>query len=179
MNNKKIEKNCRELRNLCFKKKKRFKHERLGWNLRMTNIQAALGLAQLERLDKFIKKKRLIGAKYRKLLADLPGIIQPLERTDYAENIYWIYGIILDKSIKFNADYAIKKLHQIGVGARCFFFPLHQQPILKKLGFFKNQKFPVADMLSKRGFYIPSGIGLTDFQIKSVAKKLKKIIKLK
>jgi perosamine synthetase len=177
MNNKTLEKNCRELRNLCFKEKKRFKHERLGWNLRMTHIQAALGLAQLERLDEFIKKKRYIGAKYRKLLGNFPNIKHQLEKTDYAENIYWVYGIVLNKSLKFDADYIIKKLGRLGVGARPFFFPLHQQPILKKLGFFKNQKFPIAEMLSKKGFYIPSGIGIKDNQIKVVVDTLKKLLK--
>ena len=88
---------CRSLRNLCFQPGKRFVHERLGWNLRMTNLQAALGLAQLERLDEFVAKKRWMGARYNELLADLPGVQLPLARTDYADNIYWVYGLVLEE----------------------------------------------------------------------------------
>ena len=88
--------NCRELRNLCFKPGKRFVHERLGWNLRMTNLQAALGLAQLERLDEFLERKRWMGQRYNALLNDLAGVQRPLPRTEYAENLYWVYGLVLD-----------------------------------------------------------------------------------
>ena len=75
---------CRSLRNLCFQPAKRFAHERLGWNLRMTNLQAALGLAQLERLDEFVARKRAMGARYTELLKELPGVQLPLAKTEYA-----------------------------------------------------------------------------------------------
>jgi len=84
---------CRSLRNLCLQPHKRFVHDRLGWNLRMTNMQAAVGVAQLERLDKFVAIKRRIGGRYNESLANLPGIQLPLARTEYAENIYWVFGI--------------------------------------------------------------------------------------
>ena len=103
----------RSLRNLCFQSKKRFFHEELGWNSRMTNIQAALGLAQIERLDNFINKKRSIGQKYTALLGGLNSIQLPLKRTIYAENIYWIFGLVLADSFSDNAEIFMKKLQAL------------------------------------------------------------------
>ena len=160
---------CRSLRNLCFQKKRRFVHERLGWNLRMTNIQAALGLAQLEQLDEFIDKKRWIGRQYNELLAGLPGVQLPLPATDYAENIYWVYGLVLDESLGFDAQEAMARLAKMGVGCRPFFYPLHQQPVLRDMGFFEGEQYAVAEKLGERGFYVPSGLALTEKQIDQVA----------
>ena len=80
---------CRSLRNLCFKAEQRFVHDELGWNFRMTNLQAALGVAQLERLNEFVDIKRNMGAQYNYILNDLKNIQLPKVSTDYAENIYW------------------------------------------------------------------------------------------
>jgi perosamine synthetase len=153
---------CRSLRNLCFQPKKRFVHERLGWNLRMTNIQAALGLAQLERLDEFVKRKRSMGARYTELLSGVLGIQLPLVRTDYADNIYWVYGMVLDDALGFVAVEAMKRLAAKGVGTRPFFYPMHMQPVLRKLGLFEGEVYPVAERLASQGFYVPSGMSLTD-----------------
>lgn len=172
--NKNLAETCRSLRNLCFQENKRFVHERLGWNLRMTNIQAALGLAQLEKLEQFIQKKRDIGYQYTKLLKTIPCIQLPLIRTNFAENIYWIYGIVLKK--KIDAKIIIKKLSNVQIGSRPFFCPMHQQPVLKKMGLFYDQKYPVAEKLYKYGFYIPSGLSLESTQINSVAKNIKLIL---
>lgn len=168
---------CRELRNLCFQKEKRFVHEELGWNFRMTNLQAALGLAQLEQLEKFIKKKRHIGLLYNKLLNLLPGVQLPLSETNYSKNIYWVYGLVLKDGMPLIAKEVINLLAKNNIGSRPFFFPLHQQPVLKKIGYFKKQSFPVAERLSNRGFYLPSGLALTDQQIYRVSEKLFKILK--
>ena len=86
---------CRSLRNLCFQSEKRFVHDQLGWNFRMSNLQAAVGVAQLERLDEFVGRKRRMGQRYNQLLAGLPDVQLPLPTTDAAENIYWIYGLVL------------------------------------------------------------------------------------
>jgi perosamine synthetase len=164
---------CRELRNLCFKPGKRFVHERLGWNLRMTNLQAALGVAQLERLDEFLEKKRWIGRRYNELLADLPGVQLPLAGTDYAENIYWVYGVLLDDSSEFDAEEAMSRLAKFGVGCRPFFYPMHQQPVLRDMGLFEGENYAVAERMYQRGFYVPSGLALTDEQILHVSESLK------
>ena len=167
---------CRGLRNLCFKPGKRFVHERLGWNLRMTNLQAALGVAQLERLDEFLEKKRWIGRRYNELLADLPGLQLPLTHTEYAENIYWVYGLVLDDSVEFDAEEVMKNLAKLGVGCRPFFFPMHQQPVLSKMGLFDVETYPVAEIISRRGVYIPSGLAITEDSLQQVAAHLNRLL---
>lgn len=167
---------CRSLRNLCFQPQKRFVHERLGWNLRMTNMQAAVGLAQLERLDTFVSHKRYIGKRYTELLEGAEGVQLPLAKTEYADNIYWVYGLVLEKNAKVNAEDAMQRLSQKGIGTRPFFYPMHQQPILKRMGYFANQVFPNAEQLYENGFYIPSGMALTDDQIETVVKAVKETL---
>ena len=168
---------CRSLRNLCFQPKKRFVHERLGWNYRMTNLQAALGLAQLERLDEFVQRKRSMGKKYTQGLRVLNEVQLPLEKTDYAENIYWVFGLVLDDSIGFDAEEAIKMLGEKGIGCRPFFCPMNQQPVLREMGFFINESYPVAERLYKQGLYIPSGTALTSEHINHVTKILIEYLK--
>ena len=164
---------CRSLRNLCFQAKQRFVHEELGWNYRMTNLQAALGVAQLEQLDQFLEKKRWIGERYNLLLANFPGVKLPLVNTDFAENIYWVFGLMIDDSSGFDARDALSRLAAQGVGCRPFFYPMHQQPVFKQMGLFAEKSFPVAEHLYQRGFYIPSGLALNESQIKRVSDSLK------
>ncbi len=167
---------CRELRNLCFQPNKRFVHEKLGWNLRMTSLQAAIGIAQLELLDRNIKKKIWIGNLYNDLLGDINGIQLPLSKTDFAENIYWVYGIVLNENRNIDADEVMKKLISLNVGCRPFFYPLHKQPVFVKKGMFDGEKYPVAEKLSKFGLYLPSGIGIREEQIYKVSEILKKVL---
>ena len=98
---------CRDLRNLCFGRKRRFVHEELGWNFRMSNLQAAVGVAQLERLPETLEKKRQIGAWYDEFLTDIDGLERLPARTDYAENIHWVYGVVLKDSVPFDAEEAM------------------------------------------------------------------------
>jgi perosamine synthetase len=168
---------CRSLRNLCFQPQKRFVHERLGWNLRMTNLQAALGVAQLERLDEFVARKRAMGERYQQLLAALPGVQRPLARTDYAENIYWVFGLVLDDAYDFDAVEVMARLGKRGIGTRPFFCPMHQQPVLRRMGFFEGSSMPVADRLYRQGFYIPSGMALTESQAEQVAEALYEVLR--
>jgi perosamine synthetase len=168
---------CRSLRNLCFQPQRRFVHEELGWNFRMTNLQAALGVAQLERLDEFVARKRHMGRRYTELLADIPGLELPLERTDYAENIYWVYGIVLKDEVLFDAAEAMQRLSERKIGTRPFFWPMHEQPVFHKMGLFKGESHPVAERMARRGFYIPSGLALTDEQIERVADAVKEVLK--
>lgn len=169
---------CRSLRNLCFQPQKRFVHERLGWNLRMTNLQAALGLAQLERLDEFAAKKRVMGARYTALLKDVPGVQLPLAKTVFAENIYWVYGLLLSKEVPFDAGEAMKRLGARGVGTRPFFWPMHEQPVLQRMGLFRGEHYPVAELLARRGFYVPSGLALTAAQIDTVGGEIDKLVRI-
>jgi perosamine synthetase len=160
---------CRSLRNLCFQPERRFMHERLGWNMRMTNLQAALGVAQLERLDEFIARKREMGSRYQSLLAGLPGVQLPLASTDYADNIYWVFGLVLDECLGIDAVEAMRRLGEQGIGTRPFFCPMHLQPVLRRAGLFHGESYPVSERLYQQGFYIPSGMALTEAQAESVS----------
>jgi perosamine synthetase len=171
-----IAERCRSLRNLCFQPGKRFVHQELGWNCRMTNMQAALGVAQLERLNEFVEKKRRMGKLYTELLSDIKGIELPAAQTEYAGNIYWVYGIVLRKKIPDDADKVMKALREKGIGTRPFFWPMHQQPVFNGLGLFERESYPEAERIARKGFYLPSGLGLTDHQIKKVVKVLHQII---
>jgi len=176
-NDDRLAEECRGLRNLCFQPQKRFVHKRLGWNLRMTNLQAALGLAQLERLDEFVARKRHMGRKYTELFSGVPGIQLPLAQTEYAENIYWVYGMVLKDEVSFDAEEAMRRLHAEGVGTRPFFWPMHEQPVFRELGLFAGETYPVAERLARRGFYVPSGLALTDSQMERVAEALYKVMR--
>lgn len=176
-NDDQLAKDCRSLRNLCFQSDKRFVHDRLGWNYRMTNMQAALGVAQLSRLDEFVDRKTRMGALYTKLLNGVEGIQLPMVSTSYANNIYWVYGLILDKAIDFDAKEAMTRLGRLGIGCRPFFYPMHQQPVLRKMGLFKGERYPEAEKLYQRGFYIPSGMALSNEQINRVTEALIMILK--
>lgn len=170
-------KKCQSLRNLCFQPHKRFVHEELGWNMRMTNLQAALGVAQLERLDEFVSHKRLMGKLYTELFSDLWEYVElPLVKTEYAENIYWVYGMVLKDHIPFGAEVVMKKLADLGIGTRPFFYPMHKQPVLQRMGLFENEIYPVAERLAERGFYIPSGMALSEDQIRTVADKVRSVL---
>jgi len=167
---------CRSLRNLCFLPNRRFVHEELGWNYRMTNLQAALGLGQLEQLDQFLSKKQWIGKKYNEHLSDCNEIRLPLINTSYAENIYWVFGFIIDESVPCNAATLISTLAKLGVGCRPFFYPMHKQPVLKDLGLFAHTSLPIAECLYERGLYIPSGLALREEQISHVSKMVRDAI---
>jgi perosamine synthetase len=167
---------CRSLRNLGFVPEKRFIHYELGWNFRFTNIQAALGLAQLERLDEFVARKRRMGQMYTEMLSGIASIQLPLAGTEFADNIYWVYGIVLKEQVPFNAEEAMKKLASLRIGTRPFFYPMHLQPVFRKMGLFKNNVFPVSENLSEKGFYLPSGMALSENDIEYVADSVKSIL---
>lgn len=168
---------CRSLRNLCFQPKKRFVHEELGWNFRMTNLQAALGVAQLERLDEFVARKRWMGRRYTEMLLDVEGLQLPVEKTEYADNIYWVYGLVLKDDVPFDAEEAMRRLAQFGVGTRPFFWPMHEQPVFQKMGLFSGETYPIAERIARRGFYVPSGMALTEEQMERVAREVKRMMR--
>lgn len=171
-NNDILAERCRKYRNLAFEPNgRRFVHYELGWNYRMTNMQAALGLAQLERLELHIEKKRKVGALYNEGLKNIKGFQLPLTRTEYSENIYWVYGLVSETEEL--ANNTVKKLADAKIGTRPFFWCMHEQPVFLKMGLFKNEKYPVAEKLARNGFYIPSGLGLSEEDISIVVKELK------
>jgi perosamine synthetase len=167
---------CRSQRNLCFQADKRFVHEEMGSNFRMTNLQAAVGLAQLERWDEFIQIKKRIGKNYNGLLSDVKGIQLPPEKNKFSENHYWVYGIVLKEETELTADVLMKELGKKGIGTRPFFYPMHLQPVFKKIGLFKGESYPESEKLYKYGFYLPSGMALTERQQEEVASVLKQTL---
>lgn len=171
-NNEALANRCRELRNLCFKPGKRFYHEETGWNYRMTNLQAALGLAQLEKLENTLIRKREIGKLYHDLLQDCDQLQLPLPSTSYAQNLYWVFAVVLKHSSEERTAKITQTLGQRMIGTRPFFWPMHEQPAFHKLGLFLDDHFPVAEQLARTGFYLPSGVGTSDEQIEIVASNL-------
>lgn len=166
---------CRALRNLCFQKP-RFVHETIGWNMRMSNVQAALGVAQLERLDAFVRRKKEIGLKYTQLLSHISNLQLPLPSTEYADNGYWVYGVVLGDEFTFDATEAMRLLEACGIGTRPFFWPMHEQPVFRRMGLFDGVTCPVAETIARRGFYLPSGLALTDDQISQVAEAVERVL---
>jgi len=164
---------CRKLRNLGFETTgRRFIHHELGWNYRMTNMQAALGLAQLEQIDTFISKKRSMGKFYQEQLDFLryKGFDLPLQSTDYAENIYWVFALVAP-SEKENEELT-SFLTKNQIGTRPFFWCMHEQPVFLKMGMFNNETYPESEKIARNGFYIPSGLGLTQTDQEIVTKKI-------
>ena len=176
--NRKLFKKSRSLRNLCFGSgKNRFNHDDIGWNYRMTNLQAAMGYGQLKNIRWIIKRKREIGKRYISILKNCNKIyIQPY-KLNYATNIFWVFGILLKNNIKISREKVVKKLSKKNIQTRFFFYPMHKQKILKKIKLFsKREKFNNADFLSKNGFYLPSGLGISNSEIDYVGKTLLKIL---
>ena len=172
-----IAERCRTLRNLCFKKDIRYVHDETSENYRFTNLQAAVGLAQLESLHEFVEKKRQMGRYYTEKLRDIEGLILPVEKTEYAQNIYWVYGIVLDKNVKVDNKTVQKFLAEEGIGSRTFFWCMHEQPVYRRQDLFVNESYPNAEYLARKGFYIPSGLALTECQMNMVVKGMQRIMK--
>jgi len=138
----------------------------LGFNYRMTNMQAAIGLAQTEQLEKFVQMRRANAAAYSALLASVPGITTPPE-ADWAMNVYWMYGIMVDEAeYGMNRDALRRVLADHGIETRTFFIPMHCQPVYWQQ--FKGERYPVAEDLCKRGFYLPSASSLSIDEIEYV-----------
>lgn len=175
-NNKKLNEKIKELRNLNFGKINRYNHTDLSWNYRFTNIQAALGLSQLKRIRNIVKRKREIGKFYYNHFKENKYMqIQPY-KLKYATNIYWVFGIVLKNKFKNRKTEILKKLLNKGIDTRSFFWPMHKQTIFKKMGLFKKESYPVAENLAKNGFYLPSGLGLSNKQLKYIVRITNKII---
>lgn len=175
--NEKLDERCRSLRNLCFRKDVRYIHDEISGNYRFTNLQAAVGLAQLERLDEFVARKKAMGRYYTENFQGIKGLILPIERTDYADNIYWIYGLVLKEEIKVDNKAVQKLLAEQGVGSRTFFWCMHEQPVYQNMGLFSMETYPNAEYLSRKGFYIPSGLALTKEQMMKVVSTVRRIMR--
>lgn len=158
---------ARSYRNLCFKPGRRFYHTELGENFRMTNLQAAVGVAQLEQIDRFIEIKRAMAKKYSKGLAGISEIKLPVEMPG-VKNVYWMYAIELAEESGFDAGRLAAHLAEQGIATRPFFLGLHEQPVFHTMGLFVDERYPVAERIARQGLYLPSGLTITGEQISKV-----------
>jgi perosamine synthetase len=171
----KLAERARSLRNLCFRREQRFLHAELGYNFRMTNVQAAIGVAQVARIDDHLKRKRRMAALYHEGLRELQGLRLPVERPD-VKNVYWMYGVVLEDSVPLDAAAFAARLKEHGVDTRPFFLGMHEQPVLRERGLFAGESYPVTEFLARRGLYLPSGLGLGEAEIEAVCAAVRKCL---
>lgn len=169
---------CRRLRNLAFDPDpaRRFIHDVLAFNYRLSNLQAAVGLAQLEKIDRTVEQKRRIGQYYQELLTDLPKVQLPLTEMPYCRNLYWAYTIVLQDDSRHDVKKVTAALSTLGIASRPLFFPLHLQPVVQALLKQPARALPHAERLYQRGFYIPSGPALTEVQQRQIVQALYEVL---
>ncbi len=170
----KIAEKARSLKDLAHSKGRRFLHTDLAFNYRMTNIQAAIGLAQLERIDELVEMRRHNAHLYSNLLKDIKGLKLPVEK-EWAKNVYWMYSIQITDEFGMSRDELMERLREKEVDTRTFFIPMHHQPVFRDMGLFEGERYPVAEKLAERGLYLPSSSGLTHNQIEYVCTMIKEI----
>ena len=169
-----IAQKARLLKDLAFSPEKRFLHTEIGFNYRMTNIQAAIGLAQLERINDLVAARRHNAHYYNSLLKEIPGITLPVER-EGAKNVYWMYGILIKNEFGLSRDELMVKLKEKGIETRTFFYPMHEQPVFQEMNLFKGEQYPVAEDLAQKGLYLPSGSSLKKEKIEEICQTIKEI----
>jgi perosamine synthetase len=163
------------LRKMCFHTDRRFRHTELGRNFRMTNLQAAIGLSQVEAAESHIEKKRWLAAAYGERLGDEPRLALPVER-GWAKNVYWMYGVVLDDVVPFEAEEFARRMAAEGIDTRPFFLGMHEQPVLRDRGLFAGESYPVTERIARRGLYLPSGLTLIGEQIDQVCEAIQTVL---
>lgn len=158
---------ARLLRDLAHDPKRRFWHKEVGFNYRMTSLQAALGLAQLREVDNYLAKKRWMAEQYAVRLNGVPGLTLPVTQPGRT-HVHWMYAIVVEKHFGMTRDALMAYLQQHGIDTRTFFAPLHRQPVVRKLTGRRVKPLPVSEELSRRGLYLPSGLAITEAQIDRV-----------
>jgi len=172
--NARLAQKARFLRDHGMSHKRRYWHTAIGYNFRMTNIQAAIGLAQLENIEKTISKKRKIAQLYNHYLNDIKGLTLPNEAS-WAKNVYWMYSVLVNPDFGCSRDQLMVELKKRGVDSRPFFYPLHKLPPYSNY----SGKYPVSEKLSKRGMNLPSSPGLTEKDIRHVSGLIREVKKEK
>ena len=175
-NNEELAKKAKSLGSLAYGDKPRFMHKEIGFNYRLTNLQAALGVSQLKRIDAIIEKKRKIADFYKKELAEISDIQLPVEKP-YAKNVYWMFHIVLKGALEGKRDKIMSALKEKGIETREAFIPFNMQEIFIAKGLTKKEGCPVANYVAMNGLYLPSGPDLSEEELKYVADSLKEIIR--
>ncbi len=177
-NNKEFADKMKKLRNHAFDVP-RFVHNEVGFNYRITNLQAAIGCAQVENVQMLVDARRSVGLKYNERLKNTPGLILPIEKP-YAKNVYWMYGVVLDEGINISREEVVQKLKEKGIETRNFFIPMHKQPAYYNKTVENspdcNGSFPISEFIGERGFYLPSSSNISDEELNFVCEQLKIII---
>jgi perosamine synthetase len=165
----------RSLRNLAFEPGRRFFHREAGFNFRLTNMQAAMGLAQVERIDETVDRKREIAATYAAGFEDVAGV-RSQSVPDWARSVYWMNGLVLDRDTGLDAVTLATRLRSAGIDTRPFFIGMHRQPFLLERGLFAGESYPAADEVGEQGLYLPSGVGLSEEEIAAVISATKEAL---
>lgn len=168
--NEELYEKAKYLRDHAMSKEKRYWHTEIGYNYRMTNLQAALGLAQLERINELIEKKRKIFQWYKEYLQEVNCITLNPEK-EWAKNVFWMVCIVLGDDVKISRDKLTEKLKEKGIDTRPFFYPMSELPMYGE----KSQN-KVAKYLFERGINLPSGVNLNEEEVKWIAENILKII---
>jgi len=157
---------CRYYKNMCFPidAPRTYLHEHIGFNYRMSNLHAALGLAQMEKADKYRSARIRNGRMYREWLSAIPGIVLQQDQDD-GENVFWMNGLVVTPEYGHPRDELISHLKANNIDTRLFFNGMHRQPALRNYGCDCAGSYPVSDVLADCGFYLPSGSGLTESDI--------------
>lgn len=168
-NDEKIAEKARSLKDLAFSKERRFLHDNIGFNYRMTNIQAAIGLAQLEKIDELVEMRRNNAKIYNKYLKKVKGLKLPIEKS-WAKNVYWMYSILVENDYYVTRDKLIMNLGEKRIQTRTFFIPMHKQPIFHNKIFSRKEYFPISENISEKGMYLPSSSNQKLDEIKLICK---------
>ena len=166
---------CRSLRNLCFRTDRRFLHTELGYQYRLTNMQAAVGVNQVRRIEEIVARKRWAATEYTRRLREIDQLQLPVERA-WARSVYWVYGVVLGKELEIDAAQFADRLKRLGVETRPFFLGMHEQPVFQSMGLFRGEAYPISERIARRGLYLPSGLALTTEQIESVVRAVKEAL---
>lgn len=162
---------ARNLKEHAFSNERHFWHQYVGYNYRMTNIQAAIGLAQVEQLDTLVTRRRHNAALYTEMLQDIEGITTPPENSD-VKNVFWMYGILLDHTFGMSRNQLREALAARGIETRTFFIPIHFQPIYYHQ---YTERYPNAEHLCQWGLYLPSSSNLTESDIQYTTDAIREI----
>lgn len=168
---------CRSYRNLCFPRTgaRDYVHDDVGYNYRLTNLQAALGVAQLERADELVRRRIAVARLYADRLRGIPGLQLPVERP-HVRNVYWMYGVVVDRGrFGMDRDALAAALHTAGIDSRPFFKPLHSQPALARAGLEARGAFPVTERLAAGGLYLPTGPAISSSDIDRVCETIARL----
>ena len=167
---------ARRLRNLGFGPGRRFLHEEIGFNFRLTNLQAAMGLTQVDRMQEIVERKRAMGKAYTQRLSELDGLELQVEQP-WSHSVYWMYGVLVRENTGLDATEVAARLSERGIETRPFFLGMHEQPVLRQRGLFHGESYPIAERLARQGLYLPSGLGLTETQIDTICDAVRETLR--